>query len=129
MATRQKQVVDSEKAASGFLDQQTAVFGVLAENAAQMAEVQKSWLGLATACAVNIVQSAMATQTEIARMSLDAMLHRDPLAMMSLGQRAARTGFRETMDCASRNLQAAQSLGVHVLDAVSTPAAAKAGKS
>lgn len=127
MATREKQVVDSNKAAPGFLDQQMTVFGVLAENAGQVAEWQKSLIGFATSCAANMVESAMAAQTEIARMSLDAMLHRDPVALMSLSQRAARTGFREGMDCAARNLATAKSLGAQILDAVSTPPGGKPG--
>lgn len=127
MTTKEKQVVDSKKSTDGFLDQHMTVFSVLSENAAQMAELQKSLIGFATDCVANMMNSAMAMQTEIARLSFDAMLHGDPVAMMSLGQRAARIGFGEGMDCATRNLQTAQSFGAHFLDAVATPPGAKSG--
>jgi hypothetical protein len=54
-------------------------------------------------------------------LTLDAVLHGDPGALMSLGERAVRAGFREGMDCAARNLKAAQSTGTQILDAISTP--------
>ena len=125
MASREKQAVHAEKTAPAGLDHHATMFAVLAGNAAQIAEVQKSLFGLATSCAANILESAMSVQTEVARMSLDAMLHGDPAALMSLGQRAARAGFREGMDCAARNLATAQSLGARVLDTVSTPPSGK----
>jgi len=127
MADKEKQVADVKNFSNGFLDQQMTMFGALAENAAQMAEVQKSVLGLATSCATNVIQSAMATQAEIARMSLDAMLHRDPVALMSLGKRAMRTGFEEGMDCAARNLRSAQSVGSHLLEGYSAPHSGQTG--
>lgn len=127
MAAKEKQVVDSKKTATGFMDQHMTVFGVLAESAGQMAAVQQSLFGFAASCTTNLVESAIAVQTEIARMSMDAMVHGDPIALMSLGQRAARTGFRETMDCAARNLATAQSLGAQILDTVSTPPGSKPG--
>lgn len=116
-----------KKSPSAEIDRHVSVLGVLAENAAQAVHVQQALAGFTAGCATNIVESAVAVQAEIARMTLDAVLHGNPGALMSLGERAARTAFREGMDCAARNMQAAQSAGTQILDTVSTPPGSASG--
>lgn len=127
MTTRERQGIASKKTAPAEIDRQMSVLGVMAGNAAQATQLQQALAGLAATCAANIAESAVAVQVEIARMTLDAVLHGDPVALMSLGDRAVRTGFGEGMDCAARNLQAAQSAGSQILDTLSKPPGAASG--
>lgn len=127
MSRMERQGFESKKPASAEFGRQMSFLGVLAENAAQAAEVHRALSALAARCSANMVESAVAIQGEIARMTVDAVVHRDPGALMSIGARAIRSGFRETMDCAGRNLQAAQAVGAQILDTVSTPQGAGIG--
>lgn len=123
----ERQGTASKKIAPGKIERHVSLFGVMAGNAAQAAQFQRALTGLAMTCATNVAESAAAVQAEIARMTIDAVLHGDPGALMSLGERAARTGFSEGMECAARNLRAAQSAGSQILDTLSTPSGAASG--
>lgn len=127
MPENETQGRDQAFSGSGLIDHQKTLFGAVAQNAALMTEVQRSLFALAAACMANVMESTIATQREVARLSLDAVEHRDPLAMMSISQRAAQAGFREGLDCANRNLQAARTLGERVLESITTSAGMQAG--
>ena len=54
-------------------------------------------------------------------MSADAAAVRDPVALMTLPQRAFQTCLRHAMECSARNLEAAQALSSKALGTAVEP--------
>lgn len=77
----------------------------------RMAEMQQLLAESAAEGAIACVEAAVLSHKEITAMAADAASAQDPVALMSLPQRALQTNLRHGMVCATRTVQAAQALG------------------
>lgn len=107
--------IDTQKQANAFVDLHATASDALSGNAVKAVELQKALAESSADLARMMIDAVATSHREITQMTLDAMSRGDPVALMTLAPRAAQTGLREGMVCASRAVQSARALGKTVV--------------
>ena len=103
--------IQTQEQANAFVDLHATLRGVLSGNIVKTVQFQQALADNSADIARMMIEAAAKSRRDIAQLLIDALMQRDPVALMTLAPRAAQTGLREGMACAANVLQSAQTLG------------------